>query len=179
MNTKRLHGKKNPIDNDIIDPDGYRKNVGIVLCNGEGEVLWARRCRHDGWQFPQGGIEHDETAQQAAYRELYEEIGLQRHQVDLIGVTQSWFYYDLPTEFLRLDGKFFRGQKQLWFLFKMLTKDSDICLTNAENPEFDLWRWVDYWEPIKEIIDFKKDVYRNVLTELRPLMLNVIDKKNT
>ena len=178
MNTKPLHGKKNPIDNDIIDPDGYRKNVGIVLCNARGEVLWARRSRHDGWQFPQGGIEYDETAQQAAYRELYEEIGLRHDQVNLIGVTENWLYYDLPTEFRRLDGKHFRGQKQLWFLFEMLAEDSDICLTKAENPEFDSWRWVDYWLPITEIIDFKKHVYTHVLTELRPLMLSFFDKKN-
>ena len=122
-----------------------------------------------------GGV----LAEQAAYRELYEEIGLRDHQVDLIGVTENWFHYDLPAEFLRVDGKFFRGQKQLWFLFKMLAKDSDICLTNAENPEFDLWRWVDYWLPIKEIIDFKKNVYRHVLTELRPLVSSIVDKKNT
>ncbi len=158
-----------------IDVDGYRRNVGIVLCNNNSQVLWARRSRHDGWQFPQGGIESNETAEDAAYRELYEEIGLLPHQFNLIGMTQDWLHYDVPTKLRRLEGARFRGQKQIWFLFKMLAKDSDICLDISEDPEFDGWRWVAYWAPLKQIIAFKRNVYRQVLTELEPLVLEASD----
>ncbi len=163
-------------DSEYIDLDGYRRNVGIVLCNRNGQVLWARRARHDGWQFPQGGIESNETAEDAVYRELYEEIGLLPHHVDLIGVTQDWLHYDVPTKFRRLRETGFRGQKQMWFLFKMLAEDSDICLDIAGDPEFDRWRWVAYWTPLKKIIAFKRHVYRQVLTELEPLALQANDR---
>ena len=60
----------------MIDPDGYRPNVGIVLMRADGQVFWARRVRRDGWQFPQGGMRSDETPAEAMYRELQEETGL-------------------------------------------------------------------------------------------------------
>jgi len=165
-------------DSQRIDVDGYRSNVGIVLCNNNSQVLWARRSRHDGWQFPQGGIESNETAQDAVYRELYEEIGLLPHHVNLIGMTQDWLHYDVPIKFRRFRAAGFRGQKQMWFLFKMLAKDSYICLDTANNPEFDRWRWVAYWTPLEQIIAFKRNVYRQVLTELEPLALEVNDRVN-
>jgi putative (di)nucleoside polyphosphate hydrolase len=172
MKIEGLQGKNIAyLDDDVVD--GYRPNVGIVLCNTDTQVLWARRSRHDGWQFPQGGIESNETAEEAVYRELYEEIGLLPQHVDLIGTTQKWLHYDVPIEFKRLSGAHFRGQKQMWFLFKMLTEDSDICLDIANKPEFDCWRWVDYWTPLQQIIAFKRGVYKQALTELEPFALQV------
>ena len=153
----------------------YRPCVGIVLFNNNNQVFIARRndVGRQSWQFPQGGIESNETAEDAVYRELYEEIGLLPHHVDLIGVTQDWLHYDVPTKFRRLRETGFRGQKQMWFLFKMLAEDSDIRLDLGEKPEFDCWRWVDYWTPVHQIISFKRNVYRRALTELEPLALEL------
>ena len=80
-----------------VDRDGYRRNVGIIVCNHSHKVLWARRARRDGWQFPQGGIQHGESPRSAAFRELYEEVGLQAHDVRLLGHTEKWLRYDVPA----------------------------------------------------------------------------------
>lgn len=164
---------KNAIQGDVIDADGYRPNVGIVLCKSQTQVLWARRSRHDGWQFPQGGVESKESAIDAVYRELYEEVGLSPHHVRVVGSTRSWLRYDVPMVYQRANGDRFRGQRQMWFLLQMLADDSDIRLDLGENPEFDRWRWVDYWTPARQIIAFKRNVYRRALTELEPLVLQV------
>ena len=164
---------KSAIQGDVIDADGYRQNVGIVLCNSQFQVLWARRSRHDGWQFPQGGVGIKESAIDAVYRELYEEVGLSPHHVRMVGSTRSWLRYDVPIVNQRTNSGRFRGQKQMWFLLQMLADDSDIRLDLAEKPEFDRWRWVDYWTPVRQIIAFKRNVYRRALTELEPLTLQV------
>ena len=162
---------KNAIQGDVIDADGYRHNVGSVLCNSQIQVLWARRSRHDGWQFPQGGVEIKESAIDAVYRELYEEVGLSPRHVRMVGSTRSWLRYDVPIVNQRANGVRFRGQKQMWFLLQMLADDSDIRLDLGEKPEFDRWQWVDYWTPVRQIIAFKRNVYRRALTELEPLAL--------
>ena len=91
-------------DDQTIDKDGYRPNVGIILCNGGGQVLWARRSRHDGWQFPQGGVERGESVLDAVYRELHEEVGLLPEHVEVIGHTQKWLRYDVPRAHIRSQG---------------------------------------------------------------------------
>lgn len=156
-----------------IDSDGYRPNVGLVLCNRRAQLLWARRSGHDGWQFPQGGIEPDETVEQAAFRELYEEVGLEPQHVRLIARTRSWLHYDVPRYHLRSRQSRFKGQKQVYFLFQMLAPDSDICLDAIAPPEFDRWRWVDYWTPVERIVSFKRGVYRRALTEFEPLVREI------
>ena len=157
-----------------VDRNGYRPNVGIIVCNNHNQVLWARRIRRDGWQFPQGGIEPQETAEQAAFRELYEEIGLTASDVSLLGATRKWRCYDAPYASSR-----FRGQKQRWFLFKLIGSESSIRLDLFDNPEFDHWRWVDYWHPVEQIIWFKKEVYQQALTELEPLLLPLSGREYT
>lgn len=161
-------------DNSTLDRDGYRKNVGIIVSNNDSQVLWARRIRHDGWQFPQGGIEPRESARDAAYRELYEEIGLRSMDVELLGSTDKWLRYDVPyapkSHYYRR-ARSFRGQKQRWFLFKLLAKESNVRLDISENPEFDHWQWVDYWRPLQQIVDFKRQVYKRALQELEPLLI--------
>ena len=77
------------------DRDGYRPNVGIILFNHRNKVFWARRCGHDGWQFPQGGVRADETLEQALYRELKEEVGLDRDHVKVVARTQDWLHAKL------------------------------------------------------------------------------------
>lgn len=150
-----------------MTPDGYRLNVGIILANRGGQVFWARRIRHDGWQFPQGGMRADESPEDALYRELYEETGLKPEQVDVVARTANWLSYDLPAS-LRRGNSSFRGQKQLWYLLCLRDEDPPIRLDVSTQPEFDAWRWVDYWKPLEQIVGFKREVYRSALTELEP-----------
>ena len=151
----------------MIDQEGYRPNVGIVILNDDNKVLWAKRVAEDAWQFPQGGINEGESLEAAMYRELMEEVGLSSDHVEIIGKTKNWLRYDVPSQWLRRDGNtHYKGQKQIWFLLKFIGKDSDVLLTNSEKPEFDLWRWDDFWSPLEQVIDFKRDVYEKALNEL-------------
>ena len=133
----------------VIDLDGYRANVGIILSNREGRLLWARRIGEHAWQFPQGGIQENESPEQAMYRELREEIGLQECHVTLIGRTRDWLRYQLPRNLIRQYSKpVCIGQKQVWFMLSLRGDDSHVCLDSTDNPEFDTWRWVTYWSPL-------------------------------
>jgi len=154
---------------DMIDEQGYRPNVGIVLCNAQDQVFWAHRRGQDGWQFPQGGIRSHETPEQALYRELHEEVGLENGHVTIVGRTRDWLYYDLPGRYQRRPGKF-KGQKQLWFLLRLGAGEEHVRLDGTPHPEFDAWRWVEYWWPLDQIVDFKRQVYRQALSELAPLL---------
>jgi len=153
----------------VIDADGFRPNVGIILANRAGQVLWARRCGHDAWQFPQGGISENESPEQAMYRELWEEVGLEQPDVRLIAATRGWLRYRLPRRYVRQDNNpVCIGQKQKWFLLQMLAEDERVSLTCTHPPEFDGWRWVSYWYPLNQVVSFKREVYRKALVELAP-----------
>lgn len=155
----------------MIDSDGFRPNVGIILSNGEGRLLWARRIGQDAWQFPQGGIRSDETPEEALFRELAEEVGLLDRDVDIIGCTRGWLRYRLPNRYVRRDTRpVCIGQKQVWFLLRLLSEENRVCLDGSERPEFDHWRWVDYWYPARKVVAFKRSVYRKALQELEPLL---------
>ena len=156
---------------DHIDTEGFRANVGIIITNGEGRLLLGGRAGHSGWQFPQGGILMDETPEQALYRELEEEVGLTATDVELLGVTQDWIKYRLPSRFIRRNSKpLCIGQKQRWFLLRLNTSDENVRFDRTDTPEFDRWRWVEYWRPVKEVVYFKRRVYVHALNELGPLM---------
>ena len=151
----------------MIDRDGYRPNVGIVLCNNKNEVFWGKRVREHSWQFPQGGIKSGETPETAMYRELREEVGLAPEHVKILGRTRDWLRYDVPDQWIKRDWRGnYRGQKQIWFLLRLVGRDCDVCLRACEKPEFDAWRWSDYWAPMDSVIDFKRDVYQKALNEL-------------
>lgn len=153
----------------MIDSEGFRANVGIVLANARGEVLWARRVGQDAWQFPQGGIQEGESPKQALFRELQEEVGLTENDVEVIGSTRGWLRYRLPQRLLRRDSKpLCIGQKQKWFLLRMLADDDAVTFDNDYKPEFDHWRWVSYWYPLGQVISFKREVYRRALKEMAP-----------
>lgn len=154
----------------MIDKNGYRPNVGIVLCNSQHQVFWARRRGQDGWQFPQGGIKFKETPEAALFRELQEEVGLEPRHVEIMGRTRDWLRYDIPAPLLRAGGAGFRGQKQIWFLLRLTGTEADVRLNSGHEPEFDRWRWIAYWEAVDAIIEFKRDVYRQALTELAPFL---------
>ena len=152
----------------VVDADGFRPNVGIVVTNDRTQVLWARRVGgRDAWQFPQGGIQACETPEEALYRELYEEIGLEREAVEVLARTRGWLRYRLPEHLRRWDSSpSFIGQKQKWFLLRMLRDDREVQVSVSEQPEFDAWRWVSYWYPVGQVVEFKQKVYRRALSEL-------------
>lgn len=152
---------------DVIDRDGFRANVGIVLMAEDGRLFIGRRSGGRGWQFPQGGMLRGEKAEEALFRELQEEIGLTRDDVEIVGRTQRWLRYRLPARYQRRDSRpMCIGQKQRWFLLRLKRPDPPFRFDTTGTPEFDRWRWVDYWEPIREIIYFKRTVYIRALHEL-------------
>ena len=143
----------------MIDFDGYRPNVGIVICNRKGQVLWAKRYGQNSWQFPQGGINDNESAEQAMYRELYEEVGLQPKDVKVLYASKHWLRYKLPKRLLRYDSKpMCIGQKQRWFLLQLVGDEKNINMNTTKSPEFDGWRWVSLWYPVRQVVSLKKDV---------------------
>ncbi|WP_429303410.1 RNA pyrophosphohydrolase [Paraburkholderia sp. GAS199] len=155
----------------MLDREGFRPNVGIILLNAHNEVFWGKRLREHSWQFPQGGIKYGETPVQAMYRELHEETGLLPEHVKVIGRTRDWLRYEVPDKFIKREVRgHYRGQKQIWFLLRMVGRDCDICLRATDHPEFDAWRWNEYWVPLDCVIEFKRDVYQLALTELSRFM---------
>ena len=155
----------------MIDPDGYRPNVGIILLRDDGRVFWARRAYRDGWQFPQGGMRSDETPLEAMFRELHEETGLRPEHVQVLGATPGWLKYRLPERMVRRNQRpRCIGQKQVWFLLRFLGDESALKLDVTDKPEFDLWRWVDFWYPATHVVTFKRSVYQRALRHLAPLV---------
>lgn len=156
---------------DHYDSQGYRCNVGIILTGDAGQLLLGGRAGHSGWQFPQGGMQVDESPEGAMYRELHEEIGLLPEHVDVLGQTRDWLHYDLPEKFIRRDRTpVCIGQKQIWFMLRLVAPEASVTLDASNAPEFDRWRWVDYWRPVKEVVYFKRRVYVSALAELAPLV---------
>ncbi|MDT8363303.1 MAG: RNA pyrophosphohydrolase [Nitrosomonas sp.] len=155
----------------MIDRNGYRANVGIILLNNENHVFLGKRIRHESWQFPQGGIKSGETPAQAMYRELTEETGLRPSHVEILGRTREWLRYEVPSCWSRRDWRTnYKGQKQIWFLLRLLGCDSDVSLHTCAHPEFDDWRWNQYWVELDSVVEFKRQVYRAALTELSRLL---------
>jgi putative (di)nucleoside polyphosphate hydrolase len=151
----------------MLDRDGYRPNVGIVIVNARNEVFWGKRVREHSWQFPQGGIKPGESPEAAMYRELLEEVGLLPQHVKILGRTRDWLRYDVPSNWVRREWRgSYKGQKQIWFLLRLVGRDCDFCLRATNHPEFDGWRWNAFWAPVDAVIDFKRDVYERALREL-------------
>ena len=151
----------------MIDRDGYRPNVAIVLCNAKNEVFWGKRIKEHAWQFTQGGIKMGESPEDAMFRELEEETGLRREHVRILGRTKSWLHYSVPTHWVKREWRgTYKGQKQIWYLLKLVGRDHDIRLRASSHPEFDAWRWHDYWVPLETVIEFKRDVYKQALHQL-------------
>ena len=141
----------------MLNKDGYRLGVGMVICSHDAKLLWCKRTGLDAWQFPQGGIEPDELPEAAMWRELQEEIGLSSEHMQLLKTMDQWLYYEFPEK-MKMS---YRGQKQIWFLLQLSADDSCINLTTAN--EFNRWCWVDWWYPLDEIVSFKRETYRRVL----------------
>lgn len=156
----------------MIDSEGYRLNVGIVICNQERQVLWARRFGQNSWQFPQGGMKQGESTVSAMYRELKEEIGLMPEDVKILYELPHWLKYNFPKKILRNQDSNCIGQKQRWFLLQLESSDSAINLDNVPNVEFDDWRWVSFWYPVRQVVSFKKEVYRTVMKNFSAILFH-------
>ncbi len=151
----------------MLDREGFRPNVGIILLNQRNQVFWGKRIRTHSWQFPQGGIDRGETPEQAMFRELHEEVGLKQEHVRIVARTRDWLRYEVPDRFIRRDARgFYKGQKQIWFLLQLMAPDHSLNLRATNHPEFDAWRWNDYWVPLDVVVEFKRGVYEMALTEL-------------
>jgi len=155
----------------LIDSDGFRSNVGMIICNSQRRLFWGRRVGQNAWQFPQGGILEHETPEQAMFRELQEEVGLNSSNVEILGVTDDWLRYRLPKRYMRHHSKpLCIGQKQRWFLLQVQCEETSFCLDSSPKPEFDHWRWVKYWQPLREVVYFKRRVYAQALEQLAPCL---------
>lgn len=150
---------------DDIDKDGFRANVGIVLTRDNRELFLGGRVGGRGWQFPQGGVNRGERVEDALFRELKEEIGLDRRDVEVLGSTRGWLRYRLPRQYVR-DRCI--GQKQRWYLLRLTGDESRLHFDSTSQPEFDRWRWTDYWTPVREVVYFKRRVYTRALHDLAP-----------
>lgn len=157
----------------IIDKQGYREGVGIILVNRKRQIFLAKRIAKDAWQFPQGGIKTAETPLQAMFRELKEEVGLQEHDVKVISSTERWLRYRLPHRLVRQYSKpLCIGQKQKWFLLLLANEKAEINLTATDDPEFDSWAWVSYWYPLRQVVWFKRQVYTIAMKEFAKIVLS-------
>lgn len=158
----------------MIDEDGFRLNVGIILTNQQGQLFWGQRVGQEAWQFPQGGIQENEALEEALFRELQEEVGLMAEHVTIINQSQHWFSYRLPKRLVRSDTRpTCIGQKQKWFLLKLVADENKIKLDATIKPEFENWRWVSYWFPLQQVVSFKREVYRQTLLEFAPIVMNL------
>ena len=148
----------------------YRSNVAIIIVNQFGKVLWCQRKEHDGWQFPQGGIDKGETPREAVLRETREEVGLDSNDINIVYECEKWFKYDVPKvkKSYYFKRNIFKGQKQKWFLAKLLSDDNKINLRANTPVEFDEWVWANYWYPLHSVIAFKKEIYKKALLTILP-----------
>jgi putative (di)nucleoside polyphosphate hydrolase len=167
----------------VIDKEGFRQGVGIILVNEKRQLFLAKRIGKEAWQFPQGGIQEEETPEQAMFRELKEEIGLLEHDVKVLASTRRWLRYRLPKRLIRHYSKpICIGQKQKWFLLQLVGNEKGINLTDTPNPEFDSWAWVSYWYPLTQVVAFKRRVYNLAMKEFARIVLSkrfLGDKSNS
>ena len=156
----------------MLDREGFRPNVGIILLNARNQVFWGKRLRTHSWQFPQGGIKYGESPEQAMFRELHEEVGLRPDHVRILARTRDWLRYEVPDHFIRKDARgHYRGQKQIWFLLRLMGRDSDLDLRATDHPEFDAWRWGPLSDAPDLIVPFKRASYEQVVAVFAPLVV--------
>ena len=156
----------------IPDDRPYRPCVGIMVLNADGAVFVGSRVdvQGDHWQMPQGGIDRGETPVEAAFREVYEEIGVPRDKLELIRESSQWLHYDLPAALShRIWKGRYKGQTQRWFAMRFLGVDTDIDLS-LHKPEFNRWQWVSVADLPALIVPFKRDTYEQVVAEFSDLV---------
>jgi putative (di)nucleoside polyphosphate hydrolase len=150
----------------------YRIGVGAMVINSQKKIFVGKRIDNNSnsWQMPQGGIDSGEDEDVAVFRELYEETGIDKNSVKIIKKSSQYFYYNLPYNLQKKfwGGKYL-GQKQRWYILKFEADDSVINI-NLESPEFCEWQWVEKHEIIDLIVNFKKQLYRDVLNEFNKFL---------
>ncbi len=147
----------------------YRRNVGVMLVNAAGHVFVGQRLDSEvpAWQMPQGGIDKGEEPQEAALRELEEEIGVSPSLVTVEAETEGWLSYDLPHDIVpRIWKGRYKGQEQKWFLLRFNGEDSQVNI-QTEHPEFSEWCWLPADEVLGQIVPFKRPVYEQVIAAFR------------
>jgi putative (di)nucleoside polyphosphate hydrolase len=154
----------------------YRKNVGIVVFNSKGEVLTGERVTFpNSWQFPQGGVDEGEDIQFAAERELYEEVGIKNPQ--FVYEYPDWIHYDFPSD-LNIPGlKKYRGQTQKWFLYYW-DFPIDKCNLHVHEQEFSKVRFQSLESTIESIVEFKRDVYIQIVRKFKPIIEEFLRKQS-
>ena len=157
-----------------MNDKSYRKNVGLIVLDQNNLLLICRRKGKKTWQFHQGGIDADESPIKAAYRELYEEVGIKKNQVKIIQKSKHWYRYDLPEKYKPWPKslKNFKGQTQKWYMLKA-NAELEINLLNEVPQEFVEYKWSSYWHALASVVPFKQDVYRNVLSEFLPAYIQL------
>lgn len=157
----------------MIDEEGFRHGVGIILVNSRRQVFIAKRVGKEAWQFPQGGMKEEETPEEAMFRELKEEVGLAANDVKILASTKRWLRYRLPKRLVRHYSKpLCIGQKQKWFLLRLVSGDEQVNLNATDSPEFDSWAWVSYWYPLTQVVSFKRRVYNLAMKEFARVVLS-------
>ena len=144
-----------------------RLGVGIIVLNQKNLVFVGKRNDNpsDKWQMPQGGVNKNEELIQAARRELFEETSIRN--INIIKEIKEWQYYNLPKNLIGIIWKGrFRGQKQKWFIVRFEGSDNEINL-NTKFPEFIDWKWISPEKLPDVIVDFKRDLYINLLKEIK------------
>jgi putative (di)nucleoside polyphosphate hydrolase len=150
----------------------YRPCAGVMLANRDGKIFVGQRLdsSSEAWQMPQGGIDPGEEAEEAAIRELGEETGVHGGLVEIIARSKTEHFYDLPDHLKgKMWGGKYRGQRQFWFLMRFMGEDGDIDIA-TKHQEFRSWRWAELDELEKLIVPFKRQLYRAVVEEFRPLV---------
>ena len=162
-----VEGASTPRAETVAEPcGGYRRGVGIMLLNHQNEVFVGQRAdaQGDAWQMPQGGIDDDEQPREAAFRELKEEIGTDKARI--ITESKTWLRYDLPPDLRQRWDNRWRGQQQKWFVMRFQGVDADINVA-TEHPEFSAWKWVSIEHLPDLIVSFERQLYLDLLNELR------------
>lgn len=153
----------------MADLSRYRPNVGVVPFHPDGRVWLGRRIHTPGphnWQFPQGGVDPGEDLEAAARRELEEETGIRT--ATLLGRTEGWMVYDFPAGHGRMKGRDWKGQRQVWFAFRVDGPESEIDLAAHTQIEFDAWRWAKLDETLDIVVPFKRKTYEQVIAAFAP-----------
>ena len=147
----------------------YRPNVGMMIINQKKEIFVGKRIDHPSnfWQMPQGGIDAQEIPSIAALREMEEEVGIKKNNVDLLTESKDWYYYSIPSDLAKTlwKGKY-KGQRQKWFLYKFKGTDKDVNI-HTEHPEFSDYKWVTKDFLVPNIVPFKKKIYEKLLLEFK------------
>ena len=147
-----------------------RIGVGIIVLNKQNKIFVGKRKDNpiDKWQMPQGGVDENEDYLTAMKRELLEETSIK--SIEILKEINGFFEYELPDNLVGIiwKGKF-RGQRQKWFITKFTGDENEINL-RTKHPEFIEWKWILPDELPNVIVNFKKNLYIDLLKNLKKII---------